>query len=351
MDESKDSTLPETAEAPLGPLTQRAEEQTATEQQNEWGKVRGLARRQLDRFMSYEPKVLKGDDPDAIHDMRVASRRLQQILDLVYPRPRPREIRRLRRKIQRCRRALGEIRNCDVLLQHVEALLARKRAVRREAWTAVRHYLLARRSESFLRAIRKLSKVNLAVFYVRMKECLALIGSAPGPGRHPHNLSLPDMPLPEPFPERIAPALEGVWNAFEEQVALSQRDRRAPVIHGVRIAAKRLRYLLEVVHEFDVPGSAEALAWLRRLQRHLGNWHDLEVLEQMMIEMIARPEFLQDQLLLAMEIEKLVLRNRTAKKAFEGKYITMTQESAEGRRLKDWVGYLLASPSAAFAKG
>ena len=38
-------------------------------------KVRELALRQLNRFISYEPKVLKGDDADAIHDMRVASRR------------------------------------------------------------------------------------------------------------------------------------------------------------------------------------------------------------------------------------------------------------------------------------
>ena len=59
-------------------------------------KVRELALRQLNRFMSYEAKVLKGDDAEAIHDMRVASRRLQQVLDLLYPKPRPQELRRLR---------------------------------------------------------------------------------------------------------------------------------------------------------------------------------------------------------------------------------------------------------------
>ena len=70
-----------------------------------------------------------------------------------------------------------------------------------------------------------------------------------------------------------------------------------------------------------------------------------------MIEMVARPEFLRDQLALAMQIEKLILRNREAKKQFQEKYFQMTRDSAEGRRLEDWVGYLLASPSAAFAKG
>ena len=80
-----------------------------------WKRVRQLALKQLNRFMTLEPKVLRGDDPDAIHDMRVASRRLQQILDLMYPKPRAREIRGLRRKIRRSRRRLSGGRNRDVM--------------------------------------------------------------------------------------------------------------------------------------------------------------------------------------------------------------------------------------------
>jgi CHAD domain-containing protein len=220
-----------------------------------------------------------------------------------------------------------------VLLDHINRTLARKRAARREAWTATQHYLLARRSETFLGTMRKLSKINLAVFYVRLKEYLVVSGTAR-----------------KLFAEQVGQSLRTVWSAFEEQVALSHRDSRAPVIHRVRVAAKRLRYLLEVVHAFDVAGSADALAWLRRLQQHLGDWHDLEILEQVMIEMVARPDFLHDQLPLVLQLEKLILRNRVAKKQFEQKYFWIIQESSEERRLKDWVGYLLESPSAAFAK-
>ncbi len=73
-------------------------------------------------------------------------------------------------------------------------------------------------------------------------------------------------------------------------------------------------------------------------------------LEQMMIEMLARPEFLRDHLSLAMEVEKLILRNRENKMGFEEKYSRMSRESAEMHRLKEWVSYVLASPSAALAK-
>lgn len=352
MDEVKETTeaVEPDASASVEPLPPAAERPAEAELLDEWEKVRKLALRQLDRFMALEPKVLRGDDRDAIHDIRVASRRLQQILDLVYPAPRAREIRRLRRKIRRSRRALSEVRNCDVLLQRVEETVAGKRTSRREAWTAVNHYLRQRRSASFEQALKKLSKVNLAIFYVRLKGHLAPDGSVPVPGRHEHSVPFAVEPVAEQFHDRVSKALETVWHAFETQIAESHRDPRVPVIHGVRIAAKRLRYLIEVIHEFDVPGSADALAWLRKLQQHLGDWHDLEVLEQMMIEMVARPEFLREHLDLAMGVEKLILRNRETKKSYEAKYFQITLDSEGGERVKEWVGYLLSSPSAAFTR-
>jgi CHAD domain-containing protein len=315
-----------------------------------WAKVTDLAAKQLDRFMSFEPKVLRGDDPDAIHDMRVASRRLQQILDLLYPKPRPREVQRLRRRIRRCRGALGQVRNCDVLLQMVEKTLGRKRCARREAWTAVRQYLFERRAESFQKGRRKLSKANLAVFYVQTKDLLAPPGSPHHHWRDGSRKAAPGAAEDQDLPGRISESLSGVWNNFLEQIALSQHEVKGPVIHGVRIAAKRVRYLLEVVHEFEVAGSAEALAWLRQLQQHLGEWHDLEVLEQTMVEMLARPQFLREQLELSMQIEKLILRGRETKKRFVEKYERMTRDSMGWQRLKDWVSYLLESPSAVFAR-
>jgi len=310
-------------------------------------RVRDLTLRQLNRFISYEPKVLKGDDADAIHDMRVSSRRLQQVLDLLYSKPRPPELRRMRRQIRRCRQALGEVRNCDVLLEFVGRPLGRKRSARREAWTAVRHFLMIRRSESFLRAVRKFGKINLAVFYVELKEFLHHDQAHEHSADHHHHA--PAAPHAE-FAKGLTSALESAWNRFQGQLTESHRHSRPEAIHAARIATKRLRYLLEVFHEFDVAGTADALVWLRQLQKHLGDWHDLEVLEQMMIEMLARPEFLRDHLPLAMEVERLILRNRESKVGLEQKYFYMSRESAEMHRLKDWIAYLLASPSAALVK-
>jgi len=316
---------------------------------NEWNKVRKLALRHLNRFMSLEAKVLKGDDPDAIHDMRVSSRRLQQVLDLIFPKPLPREARRLRRKIRRCRRALGDVRNCDVLLQYVERRLARHRSLDREAWMAVKQHIQKRRSESFARAIRKLSKMNLAVFYMHAKEILGQLRPTPEEDHIPHPMAQPGGLAREPFPAQLAQTLLGVWGEFEQQVAVSHREATPSSIHAARIGAKRLRYLLEVVNHFGMPGSSGALAWLRKIQQHLGDWHDMEVLEEMIIEMIAEPEFLRDQLPLALATGKLILRNRTIKQGFRDKYFRMTLNPANHREIKNWAADLLAAPASAGA--
>jgi CHAD domain-containing protein len=345
MEERKENTL----HNPAHTVNELAESPGTAPPTNEWSKVRKLALRHLNRFVSLEAKVLKGDDPDAIHDMRVASRRLQQVLDLIFPKPLPREARRLRRKIRRCRRVLGDLRNCDVLLQQVQARLARKRCSDREAWTAVKQHLQERRSESFSRAIRKLSKVNMAVFYMRAKEILDRLKPTPDqdPGSHP--LVQPDRPALEPFPARLTQALAGVWREFEKQVASSHRETTAPSIHAARICAKRLRYLLEVVNQFGIPGSSGALTWLRKIQQHLGDWHDMEVLEEMIIEMIAKPEFLRDQLPLAMATGKLILRNRTTKRGFREKYFQMTLDSPNYQEIKNWAEGLLAATASTIA--
>jgi len=345
MEELKENTLPH----PAGAAKALASTPGIAPPNNEWSKVRKLALRHLNRFVSLEAKVLKGDDPDAIHDMRVASRRLQQVLDLIFPKPQPREVRRLRRKIRRCRRVLGDLRNCDVLLQQVEGRLARKRCPDREAWTAVKEHLQERRSKSFTRSIRKLSKVNLAVSYMRAKEILDRLRPTPGqdPGLHPS--VHPNRPALEPFPVRLTQALAGVWREFEEQVAASHREKTAASVHAARIGAKRLRYLLEVVNQFGIPGGSGALTWLKKIQQHLGDWHDMEVLEEMIIEMIVRTEFWHDQLPLALATGKLILRNRTTKQGFTEKYFQMTQDSPHYQEIKNWAEGLLPSTAPAEA--
>jgi CHAD domain-containing protein len=386
----------------------------------EWTKLRALALRELDRFIGLEPKVLRGKDPEAIHDMRVASRRLQQVLDLIYPPPGPREVRRLRRRIKRCRRALGEVRNCDVLLERVEKAVAKtgsgvrgsgsegreqtrnpksefripntdpRTLTRRAVWEAAREFLGERRAESFDKAVRKLGKMNVAGVYVGLKEHLSGAGirdfefgilnlesgsgvreetgkpnsqetrnpspeiRTPGPplrdsgfgvrdsafGIRDSGFKIPDSEsrTPASFYQRVSRSMESAWRDFVEKVDGSHRQPQPSTLHRVRIAAKRLRYLVEVMEAFEVPGSSETVAWLRALQQHLGDWHDLEVMESMLTEMISRPKFIRNHLEMASAVLALIRRHRRRKKGFEEKYLHVTQHSPEYERTKRWAG-------------
>ena len=318
-------------------------------QPGEWARVSSLAIKHLDRCVSLEPKVLQSDHPDAIHDLRVATRRLQQVIDLVYPFPHSGEIRKLYRGLKRCRSSLSEIRNYDVLLERVDTALSRKRTPRREAWEAIGDYLRALRSVRLEKSLRKLAKANLSAIYVRLKECLPSDrDSAHATASAGRNGTGPGLTR-EQFYERISEALKIVWGALEHEVALSRHEHDAASLHRTRIAAKRARYLIEVIHAFGVSGSKEALIWLRSLQTQLGDWHDLVVFEEAVIGMIADRDFLRDHLELALQIERLIMRNRTLRSTLEKKYVEMTRDKTGFNKTREWVRAVVDSPAALFA--
>lgn len=318
-------------------------------QGEEWARVSGLAIRYLDRCVSLEPRVLQGDNPEAIHGLRVATRRLQQVMDLLYPSPHSGEIRKMYRGLKRCRSSLSEIRNYDVLLDRVDAALSRKRTARREVWEAIGDYLRESRSARLEKSLRKLAKANLSSIYVRLRECLSSIResghAATASGRNGKEPALTS----EQFYQRISENLKSVWSDLEKEISRSRHEHDASVLHRARITAKRVRYLIEVIHAFNVAGSKDALIWLRSFQTQLGNWHDLVVFEEAVIGMIADRDFLRDHLELAIQVERLVIRNRALKSKVEKQYFAMIRDRAGFAKMKDWVRAIVDSPEALFA--
>src|SRR5215831_12113506 len=72
-----------------------------------------LVERYCERFSSLIAPVLAADDVEAVHDLRVVTRRLQQALVALCPDGPTKPIKRLHRMLRRTRRALGTWRNCD----------------------------------------------------------------------------------------------------------------------------------------------------------------------------------------------------------------------------------------------
>lgn len=304
-------------------------------------KLRDLALARMDRMLGLIPKLLRAEKPRHIHDFRVASRRFQQVFEVLNASPLPPPMKRLRGKIKRSRRIFSDVRNCDVMIQSIEKRLARRRAGHREAWHAVLGYLKERRSRAYDRALRKMTQLNLDKTYVRLRGVLL---SAPRSGAGDGDGGLPRPALPAGDGQlrlRVIEELDKAWRRFEAEFRKSQQSSSADLVHRARIAGKKLRYLIEVMGELGFPGCNEANAWLRELQQYLGDWHDLDVAEQMMIEMLARPQFLRDHLEIAPGILKLIAGHRNAKAELAVEYREIELASGGGKFLQEWVHALL----------
>ena len=76
--------------------------------------------------------------------------------------------------------------------------------------------------------------------------------------------------------------------------ALSTHAADQPAeIHELRIAAKRLRYLIEALSQMGYGESARAVEWLKATQDRLGDLHDLEAFGDEVVRIAARPGFVR----------------------------------------------------------
>ncbi len=74
-------------------------------------------------MMSYQDGTLAGADIEELHAMRVSSRRLRAAMDAFADAFPPREFRRYLREVKRITDTLGDARDLDVTIAHLDALL------------------------------------------------------------------------------------------------------------------------------------------------------------------------------------------------------------------------------------
>lgn len=237
-----------------------------------------LVRKRLEKFVSLVATVMAGDDPETVHDARVWSRRLQQSLTALSPKPMPGKARRQRRTLRRVRRALGEWRDCDVVVQLVTRERRRTRSrAKRHAWELVLEYVREKRIRQVLRARQKLLKHDRADFAGRVHKLLDRRAGDEGA---------------QPLAASLRASVENAWVQRQSALAHAEESREAGDIHMFRIAIKRLRYRVELVHDLGDRNTQPLLDWLKELQEALGIWHDHQTLHQAIAEALARPDFL-----------------------------------------------------------
>jgi CHAD domain-containing protein len=247
------------------------------------------------------PGARKGD-VQAVHQARVATRRIREALPLVA---RGRTGKSLKKSVRKLTRALGPVRELDVALMNLDQL--RNSGDVSEAAIARLHQLVTEeRQRVGAEMIRLISHYNLPKFQKRAVEAAA---------RGPEVSGTRD-------PRRIAAALgraarraEGLHAAIENAAGIYLPDR----LHQVRITVKKLRYALEIAQDLSGSRATARIRTLKRVQDLLGRMHDLEML-------IARTRAVQGRsgapnLTLSADLDRLVRRLENECRRLHARYM------------------------------
>jgi CHAD domain-containing protein len=260
-----------------------------------YARLAELLRKGLQRFVDNVASVLTSENPHAIHQLRVRSRRVQQILIATYGETLPRRARAIRRRMRRTRRAVGEWRSYDVVIEALERRLLRARDDgHRRAWTIALKRAEEARHREIRRARRRLTKLD--VFGLKDTGALLINSEAP---RH----RMTDTA----FRNAIAKAYDR-WRAAYDAV----ESGRTEDIHAFRIRTKNLRYRIELARELGIADTKPLIEWFKKLQDDLGRWRDRIELARVIASSIADSERLLTEphasIILLTELERILKR-------------------------------------------
>ena len=258
---------------------------------------------QLAALRAYHRAVLDTEAVEAIHKMRVTTRRLQASLDLLE---REMKVRKLKRRLRNWRRRLSTVRNYDVFLELIEKETPSRGRARREQLGLVKAILKERRLNRAAKVRQFLEGIDIDAMAIRLglsKPSTCEATDTAGVDGDAHNQA----PAVEATAETMgldersvagyaAERLDQRLAEFQALAAQSHPTNNPAELHQLRIAAKRVRYLLEIVTEMGYGDASRALAWLRTLQDRIGDWHDFEALEEEIIAIVSSNEFMKQHL-------------------------------------------------------
>jgi CHAD domain-containing protein len=204
--------------------------------------------------------ILRSDDIEHVHRMRVATRRLRAVLD-VFSIVLPAGLARTsQKKISKIGKALGRARELDVQIRFLKTL------TRDQGRDRLLIQLKNERAREQKKITRRLTDLNI-------KEKL------------PELILWLQRPVSEDGIRRIMSFRSHAKNTVRERtdklLALSSyagMPRRVKELHRLRIAAKKLRYTLELLKPWCGTRINDHIRASRAIQDILGDVHELDVL-------------------------------------------------------------------------
>jgi CHAD domain-containing protein len=251
------------------------------------------------------PGARKGN-VQAVHQARVATRRIREALPLVA---RGRTGKSLKKSVRRLTRALGPVRELDVALMNLDQL-RNAGDVSEAAIARLREMITEERQRLGAEMVRLISHYNLPKFQKKAVDAAAC-GPEPSGTRDPRRIAAAF--------SRAARRAEGLRAAMENAAGIYLPDR----LHQVRIAVKKMRYALEIAQDLSGSRAIARIRTMKRVQDLLGRMHDLEML-------IARTRAIQGRagapsLDLSADLDRLVRRLENECRRLHARYMNERQ--------------------------
>jgi len=231
--------------------------------------------------------VKAADDIEPIHRMRVASRRLRAALPLFESCFPQKKYRRWMQEIKTITQSLGAARDTDVQIAFLEKIIRKKNRQAKQAGgenepvvreagdpAGVEQVLLSslkkKRAGLQKDVLRTLAALEKSRVIPDMEETFRQMGTPPVPSRRQR-----------PRPYGIAPVAAGrISDRLTTLLEFSPWVHNPDAVaehHATRIAAKKLRYTMEVYSPVYRLGLRKPLARVKKIQEILGDIHDCDV--------------------------------------------------------------------------
>jgi CHAD domain-containing protein len=199
-------------------------------------------------------------DAEALHDFRVAVRRLRSTLRLLAPALKGVLGEKPARRLARVTRRTGPARDAEVL----SAWLQEARGQLGAPYRGALDWLLDRVERRRAEGAREVLEEALPRFRRLAPRLTRRLSARPRPASD----------IPPTLAALLAGVIRAQARALREALAAVVGGEDAVGLHRARIEGKRLRYLLEPLRGLAGADASEAVAALKGLQELLGTWHD-----------------------------------------------------------------------------
>lgn len=243
----------------------------------EW--VREILRLRFDEVLALRDQALHSEDVEAVHDMRVATRRLRSALQDFTPLMREKPAKKVKANLRRIAGALGEARDADVAIialeklkektdeppvkEGIDKLVEKRRQIRQEAQALLAETL----ADETVKDLQEHFEKSILKATTPKKSAELISFNAAGREAVSHSLN------------EFCDLSANIYKPFTDKP-----------LHRLRLSAKRLRYAIELFTACWGKQIAPFAEEIGAMQSFLGEVHDADVWLESLSEHLQKHE-------------------------------------------------------------